>query len=315
VRLVTGPAVIPGSFSHLALFYQTPDEYTAQVAAFLRKGLAAGEPAFIAVPPAHGGWVRDTLGLEAKHVRFEDMTQMGRNPAWIIPKVREFVDTHPGQHVRYVGEPIWRTRTLPELREATRHEALINVAFEGANATILCPYDTTRLTHAVIADAQRTHPTLVADGAAAPSQVYAGPGSIPPSCQIPLAPSHDAMSLKYTTDLSAVRAEVEKRARQTSLPETRVLDLVLAVGEIAANTVRHARSAGTLDITVDDCEIVCTIHDLGWITDPLAGRRRPAADAAEGHGLWLVHQVCDLVEMRSDESGTTIRLHMALPPT
>jgi hypothetical protein len=31
-----------------------------------------------------------------------------------------------------------------------------------------------------------------------------------------------------------------------------------------------------------------------------------------GHGLWLVNQVCDLVEMRSDDSGTTIRLHMDL---
>ncbi len=32
-----------------------------------------------------------------------------------------------------------------------------------------------------------------------------------------------------------------------------------------------------------------------------------------GHGLWIVNQVCDQVEMRSDETGTTIRLHMDLP--
>jgi hypothetical protein len=31
-----------------------------------------------------------------------------------------------------------------------------------------------------------------------------------------------------------------------------------------------------------------------------------------GHGLWLVHQVCDLVEIRSGDAGTTIRLHMNL---
>ena len=33
-----------------------------------------------------------------------------------------------------------------------------------------------------------------------------------------------------------------------------------------------------------------------------------------GHGLWIVNQVCDEVEIRSDETGTTIRLHMDLPP-
>ena len=311
---MTGPAITLGSFSHLALFYQTPDEYAAQVAAFLRAGLTAGEPTFVAVPPDQHGWLRDELRDETDDIRFEDMTRMGRNPAWIIPKVRDFVDAHHGRHVRYVGEPIWSTRTMPELREATRHEALINLAFAEADASILCPYDTTRLPGAVIADAQRTHPTLVVDGAVAPSQVYPGPGRLPPSCQIPLVPPADATSLEYTADLSAVRAEVEKQARQTSLPQMKVIDLVLAVSEVAANTVKHAHSSGTLDLTLDEREIVCTIRDRGSITDPLAGRRRPPPNASDGYGLWLVHQVCDLVEMRSDSSGTTIRLHMSLSP-
>jgi anti-sigma regulatory factor (Ser/Thr protein kinase) len=315
VKLVTGPPATLGSFTHLAFFYQTPDVYAARVAAFLRAGLTAGEPVFVLVPAVHSGWLRDALGAEADGVRFEDMAQAGRNPAWIIPKVREFVDAYPGQHVRYVGEPIWPARTLPEQREAIRHEALINLAFAETDAAILCPYDTTRLAAGVVADARRTHPVLVAEGAATPSPTYAGVGHMPPSSQIPLAPpAADAMSLEYTTDLSAVRAEVEKQARHTSLPEMRIVDLVLAVSEVAANTIKHARSSGTLDISLDEREIVCTIHDGGTITDPLAGRRRPAADASDGHGLWLVHQVCDLVEMRSDDSGTTIRMHMSLPP-
>ena len=92
----------------------------------------------------------------------------------------------------------------------------------------------------------------------------------------------------------------------------RVDDLVLAVSEAAANTLRYTRSAGTLTIWHDPDEIVCEIHDEGVITDPLAGRRRPAPDARGGHGLWLVHQVCDLVELRSDATGTTIRMHMAI---
>lgn len=122
------------------------------------------------------------------------------------------------------------------------------------------------------------------------------------------------MSLSYTFDLSAVRSEVEKQARRANLPGAKVVDLVLAVGEVTANTITHARSAGTLDISIDEREIVCTIRDRGTISDPLAGRRRPAPGAVEGYGLWLVHQVCDRVEMRSGSSGTAIRLHMSLPP-
>src|SRR6266566_3006573 len=93
----------------------------------------------------------------------------------------------------------------------------------------------------------------------------------------------------------------------------RVISHILAVSEVAANTVKHAKSPGSLKIWHDAREIVCQIHDEGVITDPLAGRRQPSLDAVGGHGLWIVNQVCDQVEMQSDETGTTIRLHMNLP--
>ena len=122
------------------------------------------------------------------------------------------------------------------------------------------------------------------------------------------------MSYQYTTDLAAVRAVVYRYAMQAGLPESRAIDLVLAVSEVAANTVRHAQSPGSLKIWYDTEEIVCQIQDEGTITDPLAGRRQPSLEAGGGHGLWIVNQVCDAVEMHSDETGTTIRLHMDLPP-
>jgi anti-sigma regulatory factor (Ser/Thr protein kinase) len=139
-----------------------------------------------------------------------------------------------------------------------------------------------------------------------PSRRPAGDGPLPP-------PPPGAMSYGYTTDLAAVRAVVYRYARQAGLPESRAVDLVLAVSEVAANTVRHAKSPGSLKIWYDTEEIVCQIQDEGIITDPLAGRRQPSLEASGGHGLWIVSQVCDEVEIRSDEAGTTIRLHIDLP--
>ena len=121
------------------------------------------------------------------------------------------------------------------------------------------------------------------------------------------------MSYTYTTDLAAIRAVVHGYAVKAGLTEARAIDLVLAVSEVAANTVRHAKSPGSLQIWHDAHEIVCQLHDEGKITDPLAGRRSPSLDANGGHGLWIVNEVCDQVDLRSDETGTTIRLHMTLP--
>jgi anti-sigma regulatory factor (Ser/Thr protein kinase) len=139
-----------------------------------------------------------------------------------------------------------------------------------------------------------------------PSPQPGGGGPLPP-------PAPGAMSYTYTTDLAAIRAVVYRYAIQAGLPEQRAIDLVLAVSEVAANTIRHAKSAGSLKIWYDSEEIVCQIEDDGMISDPLAGRRQPSLDAMGGHGLWIVHQVCDEVDMHSDETGTTIRLHMKLP--
>ena len=128
---------------------------------------------------------------------------------------------------------------------------------------------------------------------------------------LPAAPP-GAMSFTYTADLSEVRARVRSHAREAGLSESRASDLVLAVSEVAANTLRHARSAGTLKIWQDENEVICEVRDSGVITDPLAGQRRPALDALAGHGLWLVYQLCDQVELTSGNGGTTIRMHMKI---
>jgi anti-sigma regulatory factor (Ser/Thr protein kinase) len=122
------------------------------------------------------------------------------------------------------------------------------------------------------------------------------------------------MAFLYTTNLSEVRALAETQARLAGLGEDRVTDFVIAVSEVAGNTVRHARSQGSMDIWCDAGELICEIHDDGVITDPMVGQRPPAADSNGGHGLWLVHQICDQVELHSDENGTTVRLHISLPP-
>jgi anti-sigma regulatory factor (Ser/Thr protein kinase) len=148
-------------------------------------------------------------------------------------------------------------------------------------------------------------------------QEHAAPPRTAPQPASPLPslppPGDDAISHTYRTDLAKVRALVLQQARAAGLAEGRATDLVLAVSEVAANTVRHAKSPGSLKIWYDADEIVCQIQDEGTIHDPLAGQRRPPIDAMGGHGLWIVHQVCDDVEMRSDEAGTTIRLHMKIP--
>jgi hypothetical protein len=83
------------------------------------------------------------------------------------------------------------------------------------------------------------------------------------------------------------------------------------VSELTANTYRHSSADGLLSIWAAAGEVICQIEDSGHITDPLVGRHHPAPDAGGGHGMWVIHQVCDLVELRTGTAGTVIRLHMS----
>jgi len=120
------------------------------------------------------------------------------------------------------------------------------------------------------------------------------------------------MRHSYRSDLSQLRALVLEQAQEAGLTAARASDLVLAVSEVAANTLRHTDSPGTLTIWHDEAEVVCEVHDKGIIADPLAGLHPPAPDADGGHGLWLVRQVCDNVEFCRNCDGTTVRMHMIL---
>ena len=85
---------------------------------------------------------------------------------------------------------------------------------------------------------------------------------------------------------------------------------MLAVAELAANSVRHGGGRGILRLWRENGSVICEIRDRGTIADPLAGRRAPTLEQLGGRGLWLANAVCDLVQVRTGPQGTAVRLHM-----
>ncbi|MBT2470663.1 sensor histidine kinase [Streptomyces sp. ISL-66] len=319
--MITVPAPAgPGAFVHPALFYEDLAEYLTGVGGFVRDALSADEPVLVAVPGPHLDALRETLGENAAEVTWTDMTELGRNPGRILAALQDFADRHAGRAARIVGEPIWPGRSSAEVLEATRHEALINTAFAGRPATILCPYDVPGLAPAVIADARRTHPSLIERGRDLPSPAYTDASKVSADCDRPLPEHHGGVPrLEYTHGgLSEVREYAERWARGTALTPARRGDLVLAISEAAANSLAHGGGKGALRLWTTAGEgareVVAEIRDGGRLANPLAGRRRPSlASAHGGRGLWMIHQLCDLVEIRAADSGFTLRLHMETP--
>jgi hypothetical protein len=305
------------TFHHEAMFYAGDREFAERCRSFAEEGVDQGEPVLVMVGSRKLELLRQALGERAAEVEFEDMEVIGRNPARIIPKWARFVADHsePGgsRPMRGIGEPIWADRRPDEMSECQLHESLINLAFARADAfRLICPYDTEALPGDVIAEARRSHPVVSRDGRQEPCEDYCGLDKAASKFSEPLPePPGDAEEILVSVgELRHARRLVRERAEAAGLG-ARSEDLVLAVNEVLSNSLYHASDTGVLRIWHESDGLVCEVRDGGHILQPLIGREEPAPGQVGGHGVWLVNLVCDLVQVRSSEAGSTIRMKMS----
>jgi anti-sigma regulatory factor (Ser/Thr protein kinase) len=100
------------------------------------------------------------------------------------------------------------------------------------------------------------------------------------------------------------------RAGQAGMTPAGAADLVLAANELATNSVCHAGGHGALRVWEEGDSVVCEVRDNGCIDEPLVGRERPATNRAGSSGLWMVNQLCQLVQIRSSPSGSIVRMRI-----
>jgi anti-sigma regulatory factor (Ser/Thr protein kinase) len=259
--------------------------------------------------------LRAELGRDADRVEFADMAGIGRNPATIIPVWRDFVDRHidDGRPARGIGEPVWAGRTPEELVECHLHESLLNLAFSGSPRWwLVCPYDTASLPQTVIEDAHRTHPVVNSAGCRQRSSGYAGIPTAGLDTPLP-EPKGTVTLLEFQQgSLSELRALVRAEAEQAGMDPARAADLVVAVNEVATNSIRYGGGVGMLRMWQQRGSLVSEVRDRGRIENLLAGRSLPGAPATGGYGLWLVNHICDLVQVRSFDGEGVVRLHMRI---
>jgi anti-sigma regulatory factor (Ser/Thr protein kinase) len=297
-------------FAHEAMFYRGEAGFLDGVVPFVREGLEHGETVLVAEPGPRLQLLREALGEDAGQVQFLDMAEIGANPARIIGVWASVVARYADGGLRGVGEPAWSGRRPAELVECQLHELLLNHAFaDGPSWQLMCPYDEQHLPGAVCRGALQAHPVRATPGERRASTTFADDGHVA-AFAAPLPPSGDAV-LSGTfgpADVPAARRTVAHWARSCGLPEDRVEVLELAASELATNSIRHGGGSGTVAMWLDGSAAVVEFSDAGVLTDPMSGRRTPTLHQQGGRGLYLVNQLCDLVQLRSSDRGTTVRI-------
>ncbi|GAB4006072.1 sensor histidine kinase [Glycomyces albus] len=302
-------------FEHPALFYSGADSYLAGTIPYIDAGLDAGEPVAVAVPTPNLASVRNALGACAEHVLLIDMAEAGANPGRIIPGVlHAFADAHFDHRVRLITESTWPGRTEIEYPACAQHEALINLAFTGRAATVLCPYDTAGLDRRMLADARATHPVLIDRNGHHYSHQY-DPDRVfnDYNQRLPAPPRSAIERAVEPATLDNARWFLTSYGLKVGLSVTQLIDLEIAVTELLTNSIKHGGGTGILRVWADDRHLICDVSDGGHLTDPLTGRRPAEGGQRHGRGLLLANHIVDLVRTHTSSSGTTVRIHLRLP--
>jgi anti-sigma regulatory factor (Ser/Thr protein kinase) len=303
--------------SHAMLLYGAPREHLMARVRYLRAGITHGAAVLIAATREHLNELGGEIALGGSGAAVCDLTSAGANPGRVLSVIRAFARENSARPIQCVLDVGWLERPREYLAEAIGYEWLLRRALARSRAEVLCSYDN-RLDSDLLAAAEREHAVIFRGTEPRASATFAGDR---PADQRGLAaqalswPPGNASSLTFRYEQSEVRRFAADKALGARLPADRVRDLVIAVGELAGNVLVHTQGLGTLTIWTTETDVIFQVSDSGQIADPLAGTLRPEPAEIESHrGLWLVHQVGDLVQVRTGPAGTTVRVHMRLQP-
>ncbi len=307
----------PHGFRHEVILHgDGADGFVRQTMPLIEEAIEREGPVLIAVSIDRIARLQEALGAQAARVEFADVRRLGANPARLIPAWREFLRVNrfsTGGEALGIGEPLWQGRSAAEIDECWRHEALLNLAFGGSARPwrLLCPYDLDALDDHVLEAAQVCHPLVSGPHGARRSEHYRR-GVRPFDGRLEEPPTGADELVFAAADLGRIRRRLTSWARVEGLAPDAAEDLVLAVDEIATNSIRHGGGSGRLRMWRAGRSLLCEVCDEGEMRDPLLGRVQPGEEAACGRGMWIVNQLCDLVQIRSSPAGSQIRLHKQL---
>ena len=308
----SSPARVEQSYRHEAFLWHDRADFTDSLVPFVTDGLDAGEPVMVAVVDEHVEWLREALGPQGDQVKFFDMASSASNPAKIIPAWQKFLDTDAADSrpARGVGEPIWAGRRR---RRADRVPDARGPAQRGRRPDdpVLAGLPVRRGRAGAVGD-RRGLPQSSGGhrGRRVPGQHLlrrprppgddAGPGAAHAGRR---ADHHPVLQ----PNLGRLRAFLKLEGHVAGLGLQQAADLATVTSGLAADSLERGATGGTIRVWRQPRSVVCEVIDDTHLDDPLAGRRAPLVDGADA--LWAANQLCDLVQLRTTPTGTTVRVH------
>jgi anti-sigma regulatory factor (Ser/Thr protein kinase) len=309
----TGAADGHQGYFHASLPYSSDDELLAVVVPFLCEGVAAGEPAVVALGERTGAIVLAALPTGV------DVTVLPGGNLYARPTaaIRSYRQLLAG----YVAAGAEQIRIIGEVPVAglgatwdwwARYESAINHAYDDFPLWSMCAYDARITPEPVMADVSRTHPRAALPGGRhVPHAAYTEP-EIFLSEPRPLRPDpllYGRPEAQLASPAPAQARHAVRAAAAGRLSYDDAEDLAVAVTEAVSNALLYGKPPCEVRIWGAPDRVVAEVSDTGsGPSDPFAGLLPVRDTAIGGRGLWIAHQFCNYVVAYRTLEGHTIRM-------
>jgi anti-sigma regulatory factor (Ser/Thr protein kinase) len=309
---------------HRALIADSDAALVSGATAFVREGVAAGQPVVVACSEATATLLRAALGEQSRAHWAEWSDVFGSGAAAAVTAVRRLAERHRGAGATVVVRVVLEPLAGPDpdtWREWQRYEAVLDHEVADEPMLALCVTDTRRAPQPLVDTARATHPVLAGAAGLQPNPDHRDPERYLQELPVPSEPLEDTEPLlraDAVRDLRGLRRELADRAADAKLApgsQPALEDFLLAVDEMTTNALRHGRPPVSLRLWASEERLVCTITDRGaGFEDPFIGYGPAHGDdlSLGGMGLWLARQLCDHVDITPDGTGVQVRLTTVL---
>jgi len=299
--------------SHSAGFYDAHQALIAQIEPLASAAAQRGEPVVLGVRPIIEEALRHQLGDSVELIPLAQ-------PEGADPGSGQTVASRRAHQLRTLTEG--GVRPVTALTEHisrfdgadgsfwTELDAAMNVALSELPITLTCFFPELPLHLRITDGARRNHEQLLVDGELRDNPEHRSPRDVlaeqPVSAPAVLGPPD--LRLRFGAwQLHEMRAEVQRALLDAGCQLDHAEDVVLAVNEVATNAVEHGETEAELFLWTGD-ELVCEVHDQGVLGDPLPGLQAPHPSHPKGRGIWIARQLCDMLHVWGDASGTHVRM-------
>jgi anti-sigma regulatory factor (Ser/Thr protein kinase) len=296
---------------HNAFVYESDDEYVASSVAFLREGLEGGEACAVGNTRDGLAMMRDALGPDADRVAFFDVSSTYARPARAVAMYyRTFLEhLRSAPSVRAVANGQFGP-TPGDWEEWAAYEAITNLAYAHLPVWVVCAYDANKVPDPALEAVWQTHPEVLSGGWQ-PSDHYEDPRELVRKLTREPELLPELRSCWAGDDLELFREQLARELVAEKVPKARVLDMLLAGTEIAANALRHGGGIEEVRVGSAEGRFVCEVIDRGnGFDDPMAGYLVPrdGTGTGTGTGLWVARQLTWRVESFHSPRGFTVRM-------